>query len=52
MEMAGEYPDVIIGCAGGGSNFAGFAFPFLRREPEQRQADPRSSPWSRPPARP
>ena len=30
MEMAGEYPDVIIGCAGGGSNFAGFAFPFLR----------------------
>lgn len=31
MEMAGEYPDVIIGCAGGGSNFAGFAFPFVRR---------------------
>ncbi|PID86363.1 MAG: TrpB-like pyridoxal phosphate-dependent enzyme [Chloroflexi bacterium] len=31
MEMAGEYPDVIIGCAGGGSNFAGFAFPFLHR---------------------
>ena len=30
MAMAGEYPDVIIGCAGGGSNFAGFAFPFLR----------------------
>ena len=30
MEMAGEYPDIIIGCAGGGSNFAGFAFPFLR----------------------
>ncbi|MBI2060917.1 MAG: TrpB-like pyridoxal phosphate-dependent enzyme [Nitrospirae bacterium] len=29
MEMAGEYPDVVIGCAGGGSNFAGFAFPFL-----------------------
>ena len=30
MAMAGEYPDVIIACAGGGSNFAGFAFPFLR----------------------
>lgn len=30
MEMAGEYPDIIIGCAGGGSNFAGFAYPFLR----------------------
>lgn len=31
MEMAGEYPDVVIGCAGGGSNFAGFAFPFVHR---------------------
>ncbi len=30
MEMAGDYPDVVIGCAGGGSNFAGIAFPFLR----------------------
>jgi tryptophan synthase beta chain len=30
MEMAGEYPDVVIGCAGGGSNFGGIAFPFLR----------------------
>ena len=30
MEMAGEYPDVVIGCAGGGSNFAGIAFPFVR----------------------
>jgi len=30
MEMAGERPDVVIGCAGGGSNFAGIAFPFLR----------------------
>ena len=29
MEMAGEYPDVVIGCAGGGSNFSGIAFPFL-----------------------
>ena len=30
MEMAGEYPDVVIGCFGGGSNFAGISFPFLR----------------------
>ncbi|HLY35229.1 MAG TPA: TrpB-like pyridoxal phosphate-dependent enzyme [Candidatus Limnocylindria bacterium] len=30
MEMAGEGPDVVIGCAGGGSNFSGIAFPFLR----------------------
>ncbi len=30
MDMANEYPDVVIGCAGGGSNFAGIAFPFLR----------------------
>lgn len=31
MEMAGEYPDVVIGCTGGGSNFSGFAFPFLHQ---------------------
>ncbi len=30
MELAGEYPDVVVGCAGGGSNFGGVAFPFLR----------------------
>lgn len=30
MEKAGEYPDVIFGCCGGGSNFAGLAFPFLQ----------------------
>lgn len=29
MDMAGEYPDVVIGCVGGGSNFAGLAYPFL-----------------------
>ena len=29
MEMAGDDPDVVIGCTGGGSNFAGIAFPFL-----------------------
>ena len=31
MEMAGEYPDVVIGCFGGGSNFGGISFPFMRR---------------------
>lgn len=30
MEMAGEYPDKVIGCFGGGSNFSGIAFPFMR----------------------
>ena len=30
MEIAGDYPDIIIGCHGGGSNFAGISFPFLR----------------------
>ena len=29
LEMAGDYPDVVVGCTGGGSNFAGIAFPFL-----------------------
>jgi len=29
MDMAGDYPDVIVACTGGGSNFAGIAFPFL-----------------------
>jgi len=29
LEKIGEYPDVVIGCAGGGSNFAGLAFPFV-----------------------
>ncbi len=31
MEMAGEMPDIVIGCFGGGSNFAGISFPFLRK---------------------
>jgi len=30
MAIAGDYPDVLIGCAGGGSNFAGHVFPFVR----------------------
>ena len=29
LEMAGDYPDIIVGCTGGGSNFAGIAFPFI-----------------------
>ncbi len=29
LEMVGDYPDVVIGCCGGGSNFAGISFPFL-----------------------
>ena len=32
MEMAGEYPDVVIACFGGGSNFSGIAFPFMRHK--------------------
>ncbi len=32
MEMAGEYPDVVIACFGGGSNFGGVAFPFMRHK--------------------
>jgi len=31
MDLAGEYPDVVIGCVGGGSNFGGIAYPFLRQ---------------------
>lgn len=31
MEMAGDYPDVVIGCFGGGSNFGGISFPFLHK---------------------
>ena len=32
MEMAGEYPDTVIACFGGGSNFGGLAFPFMRHQ--------------------
>ncbi|MBE0447507.1 MAG: TrpB-like pyridoxal phosphate-dependent enzyme [Actinobacteria bacterium] len=30
MEMAGDYPDIMIGCCGGGSNFGGFSLPFIQ----------------------
>jgi tryptophan synthase beta chain len=32
LEMADAYPDVVIGCVGGGSNFAGISFPFVRQK--------------------
>jgi tryptophan synthase beta chain len=50
MEMAGEEPDVIIGCAGGGSNFAGLAFPFVQGKIKEQKryrivaAEPASCP--------
>jgi tryptophan synthase beta chain len=37
MDLAGEYPDVVIGCVGGGSNFAGLAYPFLRQNLREGQ---------------
>ena len=30
MELAGEYPDIVVACFGGGSNFSGIAYPFMR----------------------
>jgi tryptophan synthase beta chain len=49
FEALGEYPDVVIGCVGGGSNFAGIAFPFVADKIAGRQiqiitAEPRSCP--------
>jgi len=50
FELAGESPDVIVGCTGGGSNFGGLAFPFLREKlagtinPTIRAAEPASCP--------
>jgi tryptophan synthase beta chain len=32
LELAGDYPDVLIGCTGGGSNFSGLTFPFIGRK--------------------
>ena len=39
MELAGAFPDVVIGCVGGGSNFAGLAFPFIREKIAGREID-------------
>ncbi|MBR6489760.1 MAG: TrpB-like pyridoxal phosphate-dependent enzyme [Muribaculaceae bacterium] len=41
MAMAGEYPDVVIACFGGGSNFSGLAFPFLRHKLSGERAETR-----------
>ena len=38
LEMADDYPDLVIGCTGGGSNFAGIAFPFLGEHLRERRA--------------
>ena len=37
MEMAGEEPDVIVSCVGGGSNFAGMTFPFVQRKLKEKK---------------
>lgn len=39
LALVGEYPDIIIGCAGGGSNFAGLAFPFVQDKINGRQIE-------------
>ena len=39
MEIAGDYPDVVIGCAGGGSNFAGNCLPYVRDKIHGREID-------------
>ncbi len=39
MELAGDYPDVVIGCVGGGSNFAGLAFPYIREKIHGKDID-------------
>jgi len=39
MEMAGEYPDVVIGCVGGGSNFAGLTYPFIGEKLKGKRPD-------------
>ena len=50
LEILGEYPDVIIGCVGGGSNFAGLSYPFMVRRLQRKEttrfiaAEPKASP--------
>jgi tryptophan synthase beta chain len=39
MELAGAFPDLVVGCFGGGSNFAGLAFPFLREKLAGREVE-------------
>jgi tryptophan synthase beta chain len=38
LEEAGEEPDIVVGCAGGGSNFAGIAFPYLQKKIVEKKA--------------
>jgi len=42
MEKFGDYPDVVIGCVGGGSNFSGFAFPFVMDKLQGEKKDLRA----------
>ncbi|OGS27246.1 MAG: TrpB-like pyridoxal-phosphate dependent enzyme [Elusimicrobia bacterium RIFOXYB12_FULL_50_12] len=42
LELAGDYPDVVIACNGGGSNFGGVAFPFLMDKLQGRRKDLRA----------
>jgi tryptophan synthase beta chain len=42
MEMAGDYPDILIGCAGGGSNAAGLIFPFMKDKLDGTKPDLRA----------
>ena len=39
LELAGAFPDVVVGCVGGGSNFAGLSFPFVREKIAGREID-------------
>jgi tryptophan synthase beta chain len=39
MEIFGDYPDVVIGCVGGGSNFCGFTFPFVMDKLKGKKKD-------------
>jgi tryptophan synthase beta chain len=39
LEMAGDYPDIIVGCVGGGSNFAGMYLPFVKEKIEGKKPD-------------
>ena len=48
FQLLGDFPDVILGCVGGGSNFAGLSFPFLRYKLEAETSA--SSPASPTPA--
>jgi tryptophan synthase beta chain len=42
MEMAGDYPDIVVGCAGGGSNAAGLIFPFMKEKLTGNKPDMRA----------